>query len=154
MTYKEYVSEKCPHRVDKNAFGGMRGCPGSDDVIKDGPVCGKCNRGPGPSNCTDCWNTEMPEEKKEEPKIDVHKIIDDAMEKGDRTVSIYIGQSCMTVNVTPYEKEEPARWIFKTDHYPPKFICSACDGMNDCMTPYCPHCGEQMKMPKEEDTDD
>ena len=167
MTYKEYVAEKDPSRINCDSFGGMIGCPGddtSDDaVIKFAPSLGskgRCGRSPGHSNCSVCWNTEIPEnlipeKKKDEPKIDIHKIIDDAMEKKDRTVSIYIGQSCVTINVTPYEPEEPARWIhIENDHHCSyRFECSACGAEHEFPSLYCPHCGEQMKMPKEEETD-
>ena len=51
------------------------------------------------------------------------------MEKGDRYVTIYIGQSCTTINVYPWEKEEPARWI------------------HDSKTGYseCPECGSEVE---------
>ena len=149
MTYKEYVVKTNPKNISTSYFGGVRNCPGT--YISGAPVCGSCHRSPGPFNCSECWNTEMPEEKKEEPKIDIHKIIDEAMEKKDRTVSIYIGQSCVTINVTPYKPEEPAHWIYNSESERYPFECSACGGASADAGLYCSRCGEQMMIRKEEE---
>jgi len=39
--------------------------------------------------------------------IDIHKIIDEAMEKKDRSVTIFIGVQGTTVNVYPYQETKP-----------------------------------------------
>lgn len=83
----------------------------------------------------------------EKEEIDIRKIIDDAMEKKDRTVSIYIGHSGVSINVQPYEKEEP-HWIYKPQDSGWDFECSACGGDSKTYTTYCPYCGEQMKRSK------
>lgn len=47
----------------------------------------------------------------QEPKIEVdedliHRIIDNAMEKRDRSVFIYFGEAGVSVNIYPYSEEE------------------------------------------------
>lgn len=149
MTCREKLKMEHPEKVNNEAYGGCEKCPHHYGYLEKPEDCAKLA-------CDACWDREIPgtEPTPEEPKIDIHKIIDDAMEKGDRSVSIYIGQSCVTVNVTPYEKEEPARWILrrKGDGWP--YECSACGVEAKYPWSYCPHCGEQMKMPKEEENDD
>lgn len=151
MTCREKLKMEHPEKISPEHRGGCCGCPSGYNYLPDPDECHDVA-----DYCTKCWDREIPdtEEKKEEPKIDIHKIIDDAMEKRDRTVSIYISHGCMTVNVTPYEKEEPARWMLrqKGDGYP--YECSACGVEAKYPWSYCPHCGEQMKMPKEEENDD
>lgn len=155
MTYKEYITKTNPEKVSSAYFGGVKSCPGN--YVKGAPICDKCDYSPDPYNCGVYWNQKMPEEKKEEPVIDINKIIDDAMEKKDRTVSIYIGRGgVVSINVQPYEMEVP-HWInHDTDILRTMYECSACGHANDWLANYCPHCGEQMKIirdQKEEETD-
>lgn len=159
MTYKEKLAQEQPSMIDEECVGGVNGCPHtygyenyrlctSNDDIK----------------CAECWNREIPgtekilsPAEKEDPlneKIDIHKIIDDAMKKKDRTVSIYIWHGGgVSINIQPYETE-PARWIYRPDEINYDFECSACGTLNDFESLYCPFCGEQMKKSKEEDEDD
>lgn len=89
--------------------------------------------------------------KTKEPRtdgIDIHKIIDEAMEKKDRTVSIFIGEAGMSVNVSPRTDEEP-RWIPVTYIDSDRirgYQCSAC-GYEDEYDhhPYCAMCGEKLR---------
>lgn len=95
--------------------------------------------------------------------LDINKIIDDAMEKKDRFVSVFISPLGTTVKVEPLESRDP-RWIphrehdiYSTNRY--SFECSECRGWNKSATSYCPHCGEKLRMPieadfKKEATDD
>lgn len=56
MTYKEKLQEMRPQDVDPHAPGGCVGCPG--DYFPEAPSC-RCGCG---KKCTDCWNTEAPDE--------------------------------------------------------------------------------------------
>ena len=79
--------------------------------------------------------------------VDIHKIIDDAMEKKDRAVIIYISAYGVNVNVSPYS-DEPLRWIRIVDNIRP-FECPSCGTNNSRPTAYCPECGEKLGKPKE-----
>lgn len=155
MTCREKLAIEHPDEITNDCLGGCRGCPEDYLYLGRPSFCGDANDERSiKSKCTACWDREIPgTEKKEEPadKIDIHKIIDDAMEKKDRTVSIYIGRSGTTINVQPYEVEQ-ARWLYneKRNNYTYDFECSACGGETDFPSTYCPRCGEQMKMPEEE----
>lgn len=86
--------------------------------------------------------------------IDISKLIDDAMEKKDRTVNIFISNIGTSIYVNPIVDDDP-RWIKRTRDLnsdpkifvPPVFKCSACFAETEYPTSYCPHCGEKMKMP-------
>lgn len=83
--------------------------------------------------------------------VDIHKIIDDAMEKRDRTVSIYIGEAGVSVNVYPADQDK-VQWI-ETKH---GMICSNCGNREsswDCPT-YCSRCGELMHGVRKEKHDE
>lgn len=88
--------------------------------------------------------------------IDINKIVDDAMEKKDRQVHIFIVSDTVSVNVTPLADSDP-RWIICEVKRPgsrfPKreFECSECHVRSDCLMSYCGHCGEKLRMPIEED---
>lgn len=93
--------------------------------------------------------------------LDINKIIDDAMEKKDRFVSIFIMGGTVSVKVEPLESRDP-RWIIdknKMHLHGWDFECSECHGRSAEGTSYCPHCGEKLRMPieadfKKEATDD
>ena len=86
------------------------------------------------------------EPKNGTPIVDIHKIIDDAMEKKDRYVTIFISKEGTTINVHPYEDKE-SKWIY---HDPNEsnyhFECSECGSISEFATPYCPVCGEKLKI--------
>jgi hypothetical protein len=86
-------------------------------------------------------------------KIDIHKIIDDAMEKKDRTVYILINGENTSISVTPLGESDP-RWILNEDEQeeqtdrvfvPITFSCSECGFISRDPSPYCPMCGEKLK---------
>ena len=92
-------------------------------------------------------------------EIDIRKIIDDAMEKKDRTVNIYISKTGTSVYVNPIREEDEPHWIDITPEPPRKtsikgheyvpyiqrmYRCSHCGYETHWVTPYCPICGEQM----------
>lgn len=80
-------------------------------------------------------------------KIDVHKLIDEAMEKKDRHVSIVIFNNSTTVNV--YPMDAGAKWIPSVDGSPMRFTCSNCGHITDRPNTYCGFCGELLHGVKE-----
>lgn len=75
--------------------------------------------------------------------VDIHKIIDDAMEKKDRTVNIYISEHGTSIYVAPHKDGRP-EWIVKKDLN--GYYCPECDGWSRTTVQYCPHCGESLKL--------
>ncbi len=86
--------------------------------------------------------------------VDIQAIIDDAMEKKDRMVSIFISPSGTTVNVQPLDDKKP-RWMYSENApmYDYQFKCSECGAFNNGPSPYCPVCGEKLAAPEEEKDD-
>lgn len=85
---------------------------------------------------------------------DVQKIIDDAMEKGDRSVHISIVGDGMSLNVYPY-KEDDGMGVWKVEIVDPdkpyihhEYRCSVCNATQSYMHPHCPICGAKMKFPE------
>lgn len=73
---------------------------------------------------------------------DIHKIIDDAMEKRDRTVSIFIMNESVSVNVKPVGEDDGMKWI-EIHKDLAAYKCSECGGHSECADLYCRHCGAQ-----------
>ena len=73
-------------------------------------------------------------------RVDINKIVDDAMEKKDRTVTVFISGENVSVSVSPLDNT-PAKWnrvlagISK---------CPECGYKTNCETQYCPECGEKL----------
>ena len=73
--------------------------------------------------------------------LDINKIIDDAMEKKDRTVTVFITGGNVSVSVSPLE-DAPHKWskvlagISK---------CPECGYKTNYESAYCPDCGEKLK---------
>lgn len=94
----------------------------------------------------------------EEPKpsmseiVDIQAIINDAMEKKDRYVSIFISPSGTNIMVNPLDDKKP-RWIYAEERGMYYLKCSECDSLNSFSSPYCPNCGEKLAAPEEEKDD-
>lgn len=74
-------------------------------------------------------------------------LIDDAMEKKDREVTIFISKDHTHITVTPHTDNKP-RWIHhQLDRCRYKFECSECGAYENHMSSYCPHCGEKLAAP-------
>jgi hypothetical protein len=108
--------------------------------------------GNGFNNCSKCWDREIPEtDNKKSCDIDLHKLIDDAMEKKDRRVHIFITKDATSVNVEPLVESNP-RWIERRVlGQQILYICSECGSTNEYLSPYCPVCGEKLKVTREEE---
>lgn len=74
-------------------------------------------------------------------KIDVASIINEAMEKKDRYVSIFIGEAGTTISVYPHE-DSKTTWKYLKEGSDP--ICSNCGRIVDQPFPFCPWCGEEI----------
>lgn len=72
-------------------------------------------------------------------KIDINKIIDDAIEKKDRSVMIYINGESTSISVHPIEG--PLKWVKCGYHI---YKCPNCGVDTDHQTQYCPDCGEKL----------
>lgn len=123
MTYKEKLTLEHPNKIDEKCVGGVAGCP-SMYGYEASRQCTYHND----DKCAECWNREIPGTEKIlslNEKIDIHKIIDDAMEKRDRTVFIYIGEHGTTVNITPFEEE------FNPLAHPETYVSDAIAMIND-----------------------
>lgn len=95
-----------------------------------------------------------PEEKKDEKigsQVDIHKLVDDAMEKKDRYVMIFISESGTSVYVYPYENEKASWRAFKDPGTGKQHIlCGNCNRESDQGYPYCPWCGEELGISNED----
>ena len=75
----------------------------------------------------------------------IKSIIDEAMEKRDRTVSVFISGENMHVTVAPLGADEP-RWIpRKIEEDTFRYICPVCGEWEDFESRYCRTCGEALK---------
>ena len=88
---------------------------------------------------------------------DIQKIIDDAMEKGDRSVHISVVGDKVDVSVQPYKEDEWGEWIeVKSDYdnlpltFTVGYRCSKCGHHHPHMALYCSICGSRMKAPEPE----
>lgn len=80
--------------------------------------------------------------------VNIHKIIDDAMEKKDRSVTIFIGKDATTVSVYPYE-DKAREWMRLKDDkgVTYAYVCPECGLSEQYFSQYCPSCGEKLKRP-------
>lgn len=87
------------------------------------------------------------EEVKPWGKSDVARIINQAMEHNDKQISIFIRGDVVSVDVRPYDVDDP-RWIFKKWN---DYQCSQCKQHSEDMFPYCPYCGESLRAVDDEE---
>lgn len=113
MTFREKLMQEHPELISTRYLGGCKGCPyhyGYEHGRSE-----KCVGAPDVYTCAMCWNRQMPgtETKKETPigpnitKEDVFKLIDEAVTKKDRSISLYFGPNGMSLAIYPWpDKEE------------------------------------------------
>lgn len=82
---------------------------------------------------------------------DIHKIIDDAMEKKDRYVTVFISSVGTSVYVHPHNDEKSA-WKIVADPTTGKqqYLCGNCNRWTDQGYPHCPWCGEELGLSDED----
>lgn len=109
MTFREKLQKEHPDMVGRSYVGGCVGCPVSYGYEEQRPC--DCNR--QKINCNDCWDREIPDSSDNTISQaqanwgEIHKIIEDAVEKCDRSVSIYFNPEVgMSVSVYPWPDAE------------------------------------------------
>ena len=96
--------------------------------------------------------------------FNIHDIINEAMKKKDRSVSIFFGKEGTSVTIVPLEEDsgedkKTGMWKKRIDPFytdglhskTPKYlyVCSYCGRYSDNGTAYCSHCGAEMRGVKE-----
>lgn len=85
--------------------------------------------------------------------LDIRKLIYDALERPDKTVHIFSSSLGVQIDIRPDTPDEEPYW--KREKVSGLFECSSCGILSADKTPYCFHCGEQMRMsPKSKGEDD
>lgn len=77
------------------------------------------------------------------PHIDISALINEAIEKKDRTVSIFYHNGSISINVTPLAESKP-HWIYREGRGMYEFECSECGFFHEFESPFCPECGEKL----------
>lgn len=103
MTCRERFKMEHPEDVDNRYFGGCAGCPEDYGYLPDSDECDHRSNYDY-AKCSSCWNREIPNSEPEpNSQLDIHALIDEAMQKHDRSVAIYIHpENGMSVNVYPW----------------------------------------------------
>lgn len=127
-------------------------CTKYDSCKNREALCHECNAMSSVMDHYPCYKKDDKTTEDVCAPVDIHKVIDDAMEKRDRSVTIFISKEATTVSVYPYPDEEP-RWIPVTlaySSYPVAYKCSNCGRETNARTlpPYCDMCGEKLKQPE------
>lgn len=113
MTCREKLMMEHPNDVSSEWSGGCCGCPHDYNYMTKPPYC------PGGANdrlCTRCWDRKIPETK---PKLvipwdEVYNLINESMEKRDRSVSVYFHpENGLSVNVYPWPDAEDLWEMYK-----------------------------------------
>lgn len=142
------ICEECDR---KTSYTSEDICVCCGEVIPKGrQVCPRCNNKVNKLDMDKIMEKNVVTPHTDIP-VDIHKIIDDAMEKRDRTVSIYIGEAGVSVSVYPVDHDK-VQWIETKDG----MICSNCGNREstwDCPT-YCSRCGELMHGVRKEKGDE
>ena len=108
--------------------------------------------------CEDCYQARL-KDKAEKPapigsgrypwgmdhdplkhNADIREIINQAMDRDDKQISIFIRGDVVSVDVRPYKEEAP-RWI---KHGNFEYECSNCGDIRKYPLTYCPNCGEMI----------
>lgn len=116
MTCREKLKMEYPESVSDLLWGGCMGCPSSYDYLDDPEICSK---DPYMENkdyiCGKCWDREIPNSEPEpNSQLDIYALIDDAMQKCDRSVAIYIHpENGMSVNVYPWPDVDDLWELYK-----------------------------------------
>ena len=152
MTCREKLAIEHPEKINTEAKGGCLGCPHEYGYL---PVEMCSCRTERFGDCEACWNlavqgTEPPVTGETTSastytceQIDIHKIIDEAMEKKDREVSIFIMKNNTSVYVRPATNTKP-HWIYREGKGKYEFECSECGYYHEFESPFCPECGEKL----------
>lgn len=108
MTCREKMIREHPNLVGSEYSGGCVGCPFEYGYLpKPEPKSLYCEK----YSCTACWDQEISGTEKGTkstiPWSEIRAIVDDAVKKRDRTVSLYFNPDTgMSVNVYPWPSPE------------------------------------------------
>jgi hypothetical protein len=78
---------------------------------------------------------------------DLHQIIDDAMTKKDREVTIFISKDHTHITVSPRTDSKPRWMIVRGAGRISRLVCSECGEGSSFQSPFCPACGEKLAAP-------
>lgn len=116
MTCREKLKIERPEFLDSESWGGCIGCPSTYGYLEDAEWCPKTKAIDDKDTvCRLCWDREIPEKKEsQDSKIDIQALIDDAMQKRDRSVAIYIHpENGISVHVYPWPDFEDLWKLYK-----------------------------------------
>ena len=104
MTCREKLMQEHPEYMNLACFGGCVGCPNHYGYLPKPDNCDELG-------CAECWDREIPEPKKNAkptiPWSEIHKIINEAFDKGNQEISLYFNPDTgMTVHIYPARKDE------------------------------------------------
>lgn len=107
MTCREKLAKEHPECISDKYTGGCKFCPTNYGYLGNPIYCPACS---DEEKCTMCWDREIPGTEKSKPDISwdrIKELIDDAMEKRDRSVSLYFNPDTgMSVSVYPWPDAE------------------------------------------------
>ena len=113
MTCRERLSKERPDLINN---GRMLGCPDDYGYLEKPKVCSMTQMVKDDDEvCQKCWNREIPnDEPVPNAQFDIHALIDDAMQKRDRSIAIYIHpENGMSVNVYPWPDMDDLRELYE-----------------------------------------
>lgn len=116
MTCRERLAIEHPDRISDDHWGGCLGCPSEFGYLPDPKECPKEHMVDDfDKTCRECWDREIPEKKEsQDSKIDIQALIDDAMQKRDRSVAICIHpENGISVHVYPWPDFEDLWKLYK-----------------------------------------
>ena len=116
MTCREKLKREHPESVSDLLWGGCMGCPDDYGYLEKPKVCSMTQMVKDDDEvCQKCWNREIPnDEPVPNAQFDIHALIDDAMQKRDRLIAIYIHpENGMSVNVYPWPDMDDLRELYE-----------------------------------------
>lgn len=113
MTCREKLEREHPEKISSDYYGGCLGCPSDYHYLLDPDSCD--GHGNSDDVCTKCWDREIPgTEESNIPWEQILKLIEDAAEKRDRSVSLYFNPGTgMSVSVYPWPDAEDLYEIYQ-----------------------------------------
>lgn len=119
MTCRERLAIEHPDRISDDHWGGCLGCPSEFGYLPDPEECPKEHMVDDfDKTCRECWDRETAGNKSNQHTImgiDILDLLNDAMKKRDRSVTIYFHpKKGMNVNVYPWPDTEDLLDLFKS----------------------------------------
>lgn len=105
MTCREKLFKERRDLVSYDDWGGCFGCPDDYGYLEKPEVCSISPKVEDEDEvCRKCWDREIPNSEPEpNSRLDIYALINEAMQKRDRSVAIYIHpENGMSVNIYPW----------------------------------------------------